>query len=466
MNRKTFLIVLVIFFAISLSAYPSKLIVNVAAPLGPDNTADVQAALDQCVGYSGPGCTVQLAAGIYKTKQLFAKDFHGTFKGRGMDVTIIQALPNLPVSQEQPIVWNSPPSVDNHYPMLVLFFGGDISVSDMTIRALEPNQLEEWNIVEGERTTYMWALLDFMGQSEKMNVVVTRVELQGAYDESGPAYSDHYNATGLSLDPYPTLYHPSPGYLSGTFRISACRFDTFVEGIAAGFLREAPLTIGGSPSEANLIQNCDYGAVLINLDSSVVNFSHNDVSVVGPSAFGGIVAYQSPELGSIETPTSFLIDHNSFKAHGSSESGIAILDLFGAGKTADVVISNNEIFIQPSENGPAFAGIQNVFTEGTVISNNRIVGSGLFGIVLFGDTQAMVKGNNVDGLAAGVAAIYLDSGTSNCTVVGSGKKTNVLDEGINNTLVGVNNMNGNSPGPAIREAMKRKMEMIKSLRKW
>jgi len=45
------------------------------------------------------------------------------------------------------------------------------------------------------------------------------------------------------------------------------------------------------------------------------------------------------------------------------------------------------------------------------------------------------------------------------------KKTNVYDEGVNNTLVGVNNMQGNPPKPAIRDAMKRKMEMIKFIRK-
>lgn len=64
-----------------------------------------------------------------------------------------------------------------------------------------------------------------------------------------------------------------------------------------------------------------------------------------------------------------------------------------------------------------------------------------------------------------IAAIYLASGTSDSTVVGSMKKTNVYDEGVNNILVVANNMQGNPPGPAIRDAIKRKAEMIKSLRK-
>ena len=182
--------------------------------------------------------------------------------------------------------------------------------------------------------------------------------------------------------------------------------------------------------------------------------------------------------GPIETPSSFLIQHNRIKASGSYEDGILILDegfLFGEGKTGDFVISNNEITIEPSQGTPAYAGIQTDFTVGTVISNNRIVGSGLFGISVEGDTQAMVKANNLQKVTADVAPIGLMTNlwfapdlvlpTADSTVVGSGDKTNVFDEGINNTLVGVNNMQGNPPGTAIRDAMKRKMEMIKSLRR-
>lgn len=470
---KGLFIVLGVFFGISISAMAAGLVVNVPAPSGGDDTAVVQAALDQCVG-PNPGCTVQLAAGTYLTKQLFAKDFHGTFKGKGMDVTIIQALPNLPVSQEN-LVWNSPPSRDNPYPMLVLFFGGDITVSDMTIRALEPNPVEGWYSGElATPTTLMWGILEFMGES-KMNVVVNRVALEGVHDESQPDY-DHYNATGLSIDPYPPFVGSSPGYLSGTFRVSACRFDTLLEGIFVALLHDARFTIGGSPSEANLIQSCDWGTLFVDLDSSVVDFSHNDVHVVGPGANAGFGAGQR-FVGPIETPSSFLVQHNRIKATGSYEDGVFIADQapgYGEGKTGDFAISDNTITIEPSANGPALAGIQSDLTEGTVISNNRIVGSGLLGISIEGDTQCMVKGNNVNDVMAEVAPIGLMTNlwfyppdsipTSNSTVVGSGGKTNVYDEGVSNTLVGVNNMQGNPPGPAIRDAMKRKMELIKSVR--
>jgi parallel beta-helix repeat protein len=464
---KGLFIFLSVFFGISISAMAAGLVVNVPAPSGGDDTVVVQAELDQCVTY-GSGCTVQLAAGTYLTKQLFAKDFHGTFKGMGMDVTIIQALPNLPVSQEQS-VWNSPPSKNNPYPMLVLFFGGDITVSDMTIRDLEPEPIAGWYDY-GQTTpiTSLWGILEFMGQSA-MNVVVTRVALKGVYDESVIGY----NAVGLSIDPYPPIDYPTPGYLSGTFRVSACRFDTLLEGIFVAVLHEARLTIGGSPSEGNLIQNCGIGAWLLDLDSSVADLSYNDVHVVGPGAWGGLAAFQRWAVP-IETPSSFLVQHNRVKATGSYEDGIWTWDLApwsGEGKTGNFVISNNEITLETSNNVPAGDGIESVNSEGTIISNNRIVGSGWGGIAIWGDTQTTVKANNVDKVTPAVAPAPISLLTfdpfvaNNCIVVGFGKKTNVYDEGVNNTLVGVNNMQGNPPGPAIRDAMKRKMEMIKSIRK-
>jgi parallel beta-helix repeat protein len=465
MNRKTCLLVLVIFFAISLSVYPANFTVNVAAPSGGDDTAVVQAALDTCVAH-GLGCTVQLAAGTYMTQQLFAGNFHGTFKGKGMDVSIIQALP-LKGNPDNPGFLN-PPSVTNPYPFLVTFLEGDIVVSDMTIKDLETIPIPDgWYDQDGFFGTYLFALLQFMGESP-MNVVVERVGFEGT--QSVP-FTDGYNViVGPSFG---TFHDPLGRQLPGTFRVSSCRSINLLHGIWATALRDAHVIIGGSPSAGNVITNCNTGGGFANLSNSSVVYSHNNASVIGPVSWAGFFALQ--ELF-VEMPTSFLIKHNNLKVSGSYESGIWIDDfgpLFGSGKLADAVISNNTIVIEPSEYGPAAVGIETTDTVGTLIFNNHIVGSGLLGISIEGSTQCMVKANNVNGLTADIAPIALWTPpwlippipTTDSTVVGSGKKTNVYDEGINNTLVGVNNMNGNPPGPAIRDAMKRKMEAIKSLPK-
>jgi hypothetical protein len=69
-------------------------------------------------------------------------------------------------------------------------------------------------------------------------------------------------------------------------------------------------------------------------------------------------------------------------------------------------------------------------------------------------------GNNLQNLDADVASIWLGLDTSNCAVVGGSAKGNVLDEGTDNVIAGVNNMGGNPPGPNIREAMERKLEIL------
>jgi parallel beta-helix repeat protein len=477
MKCRTICLLLGIPLLLCIPALAADYVIQVGPPVGTDNTDQVQGALNECVNLHPGGCTVQLSAGTYLTSQLFAKDFHGTFKGKGMDVTIIQALPALDVSTEIP-VWNSPPSLDNKYPMLILFFGGDITVSDMTIRDLEINPTKGWHDYQGhvdfwiwhqDPNTWLWSVLEFMGESA-MNVVVTRVALQGASDESVPGL-DIYNAAGLSIDPYPPIDSPAPGYLAGTFLVSACRIDTLQQGIYAAVLHDAQLTIGGSPSAANLIQNCGYDATLIDLDSSSVDFSYNDVSAVGPTAFAGFMVAQYVVVP-IEVPSSFLVQHNRLKATGADEDAIWVADLapwYGEPKTGNFVISNNDITIMPTEDRIAGDGIETYQTEGSIISNNRIVGSGWTGIAIWEDTRAMIKANNVQNVVAGFfypAPISLMDMTNNCTVVGFGSKTNVYDEGVNNTLIGVNRVQGNAPlGPAIRDAMERKREMIKSMRK-
>src|SRR5208282_4899143 len=104
----------------------------VAPPNGKDDTANIQAALDACVA-RGPGCTVQLQAGRYLTKQVVVYNFRGTFKGMGIDRTTIEALPNLPVTNLT-VTSCQPNLTDCIWPGLFEFVDGNISVSDLSIK--------------------------------------------------------------------------------------------------------------------------------------------------------------------------------------------------------------------------------------------------------------------------------------------------------------------------------------------
>ncbi len=89
------LIVLAFVFAAPAIAGGGRHTVSVPPPGGADDTASIQAALDQCVAH-GPGCTVQLAAGTYRTSQLLAYDFKGTFKGMGPSEASSRHCPTCP----------------------------------------------------------------------------------------------------------------------------------------------------------------------------------------------------------------------------------------------------------------------------------------------------------------------------------------------------------------------------------
>jgi hypothetical protein len=89
-----------------------------------------------------------------------------------------------------------------------------------------------------------------------------------------------------------------------------------------------------------------------------------------------------------------------------------------------------------------------------LIKNNKF--SGIYGIVvepIFGEgNRCLLLGNNVHQVSE--IGVYLGEGTYGCTVVGGSNKTNVLDLGTDNVLVGVNNM-GTGVGPQIAALMRK-----------
>jgi hypothetical protein len=90
-----------------------------------------------------------------------------------------------------------------------------------------------------------------------------------------------------------------------------------------------------------------------------------------------------------------------------------------------------------------------------LIKNNVFQGAvGLAFEQTFGEgNTCLIKGNDVQKVTD--VGIYLGPGTTGCTVIGGNNKTNVLDLGTGNTLIGVNNM-GTGVGPTIRHFLKNK----------
>jgi len=101
-------------------------------PTGTDDTANIQCALDHAV--TQRGSTVLLRAGVYHTGQIAETGFIGTFRGAGMDETIIKTLDRTLKVTPTDFFVNPPTPEDgaNPWPSIFAFVGGDIVISDLS----------------------------------------------------------------------------------------------------------------------------------------------------------------------------------------------------------------------------------------------------------------------------------------------------------------------------------------------
>lgn len=180
-----------------------------------------------------------------------------------------------------------------------------------------------------------------------------------------------------------------------------------------GFIGETPPPISGTfKVVGSTFRNVGSGTPIVNLYQAKVVINNNTFEDVVFGMDGGDFVYSSLEFS-----------HNKVKAYIG-------MDIYNIYALEDV--------------GSTF-----------LIKNNRFQGA--LGPILeqtFGDgNECLFLGNNVQRVTE--IGILLGSEISGCRVVGGNNKTNVLDLGTGNVLVGVNNM-GTGVGPAIRTLLKMK----------
>ena len=212
---------LVLFLILPTTASGGGSTIRVAPPNGTDDTANIQAALNACVA-KGPGCTVQLGAGTYLTKQVVVYNFRGTFKGMGIDSTTIEALPNLPVNMPDLTVASCQPNLTTCiWPSLFEFVDGSISVSDLSIKITAVPATQSW-VSEDTTYTMLYEVLGFMGQ-HPTNVSIDRIRMEGQPSDlstdwgynvvNGVHYSGELPRSSAPHDYY---------FLSGRFAWAGC----------------------------------------------------------------------------------------------------------------------------------------------------------------------------------------------------------------------------------------------------
>jgi hypothetical protein len=155
-----------------------------------------------------------------------------------------------------------------------------------------------------------------------------------------------------------------------------------------------------------------YASPLSNLDNTTVLISHNNYEDVFIATDGADLMYST-------------IEYSYNKINGA----VMGLDFWNSDPQEDIgstfLVKNNQFWAD-------FAGV--AFEQTFGLGN-----------------QCLLLGNNVQQVSDN--GIYLGPGIHGCTVVGGSNKTNVLDLGTDNVLIGVNNM-GSGVGPTIQLFMK------------
>jgi hypothetical protein len=448
----------------------------VVAPTGGDDTANLQCAFDAAAA----GGTVQLMNGTYSIGQIAVNEFHGSFVGAGKEQTTITTLPEELLC---PGTW----------PILLQFTEGDIRVADLTFDITDPYPCREW-----------WNPVDDPGLLYPHKDLAVIVAIGGEIlDSSHDFEPDDYVHANSSFEnvafrgtiaPGPASYWPiieqDPTYfgvLTGIFiagpvvadtdgigrsipmvgihSVTNCSFEKTWQAMVTLDLSESTLTVGGSTRQGNRFANVKFALRALDHDASPVEFSHNTVVDVAPYGTA-VLAMQTDRPDTCDydwpSPTQYLISRNTFDVAGPVDA-ISIMDfgpVSGQGSKVHAVVSQNRIHLGDGEWG----GVWGLGAQDVLVTNNKITGSGMAGIY-FGyqglpSSGWTIIGNNVQHLESDVAAIWLGPGTSLCTVAGGSNKTNVLDQGTDNIIAGLNTTGGNPPGPEIREAMQRKLEIL------
>jgi hypothetical protein len=443
--------------AVVIAAPPWGNVIQVQQPgsgPGANDTLNIQNALNACAG-KGPNCTVQLQAGTYHTSQLVAYNFRGTFKGAGQRSTTIQALKHLSVGWPD----SGPICAPNTctWPMLIIFVGGTIEVSDLTIS--EPwTGTDEVTPTTAWTWTYLYDLLAFTGQS-RTDASLDRVSLTGAPDPTTSSFdygdTSNYAAgqggwnliNGVDYSPFNTS--GSGDFwgvaLTGSFGVRNSTVSWAYNPIALdGPHAHVLVTIGGAPGAGNTLSNAGGDIDLESAQSSIFDISYNTLAVTNT---GMSVWYDPNEPTS---PSQYLIHDNRFAPQwGCGCAGIELYDNPVA-PYIQARIWNNTINAAFDNDGIWIVG-----TKGATITGNTLTsaaGGGEVGIALVGTTHTSVIANNVGGFGVDptydLAQIWLSPpypdadyygyplpAASSNLVACLNRSDQVMDQGTNNTLV-------------------------------
>ena len=468
--------------AVVIAAPPWGNVIQVQPPghgTGADDTANIQNALNSCVG-KGPNCTVQLQAGTYHSNVLVTNNFNGTFKGAGKGQTTIQALPKLLVNFTPGCL---PNLADCRYPTFITFVDGNVEVSDLALDFTGASPGTETTLypIWGGQYIGLVTALEFTGHAG--NASVDRVSVTGSADHTTTNLGyDLFGGYGFSVlqgimfDGWLPAAAGSSDFAtrSGTFSVRSSSVSTVWDAVLVnGAVAGSQVTIGGSPWAGNQITDVDFG-IDVGGANSTFDISYNNIAATNAASeqmnHAGVLVEPSGGTfaGLVSRLSQFSIHDNTIAvsdACGCTMVGIWLQDANqSAGASAHwfrATILHNSIALPTTsvQAGEGKEGMDVNNITGTVISGNTITGTSAGtwdAISLWGNdptwlpaTNNVVMGNDVRGLTPGgiepypddlpglgLSQYYLDPTTNHNLVVCTRRGDTAYDAGTSNAVIG------------------------------
>jgi len=448
-------------------------------PTGVDDTANLQHAFDLALA-AGPGSTVQLAPGNFRIGHIEVPDFKGYFKGAGQDLTVIDSLPGLDC---QSLVNN------NKEPALLYFIRGYPRISDLTFHITPKGPCAPYHMDihgDGWLDSNIFPLvvstspLDIhtdcdVNRIEQVSASIERITIWGEDGDQpngpdSPLWPNIYEGVYLGgTFPLMNGWENCPyqqKFAQGQFRVVQSTFRNALLGLALEAMYNSQVVTGGSPKDGNTFDYTIYGLFQCDTYASNSEYSHNRLDHISANGFtlcsGGMSAVPFTQAGS-----NVVYRQNDITAEGWANAFVLgdVDNLASTSSPPHVVIQNNRLKLLPDFVWGIFivGGL-----EDPLILNNQFEGNSDFAIVAGYDGLSrggLIKGNNLNGYTlynGSPYKIWLGADTESYVVVGEPAET-VLDEGTNNLIVGNGRHGHQQLGQAIQEAMKHKMEILKSL---
>lgn len=450
------------------------------SPTNSDDTANIQQAFDLAKA-AGPGSTVRLTAGNFRTRFIEVQDFDGNFKGAGQGATVIDTFADQDCQSQ----------VDrDQWPTLFQFIHGYPRVSDLSFHITPPNPCHPYlNTYFGPEwmdsfisvlliTASPWkAATDCeVIQKEKVSASVTHVTIEGEAGqrlngETDPFFSNVLDAIWvggtITTHAWDGVCAFTSKFGQGVYRLTDNMFRKVSGGVNPYGVYNSSVVISGNTFDTA-------GTPILDSDhsGSVTEISHNRmVNIFGLGIFTFQGGYPTRPL--IQAASVFNIHDNEISVYGGG-NGITAWDddnlgppyagYPSTGKRLVLIVRDNHFRLDPANSwGVWLEGV-----DDALILNNKFSGSSA-PVVYAGSwgpsRRGIIAGNDLSKYTLSDGSPYkivLEAGTDHYLVTGVPVEA-VNDLGTNNLIGGKKSQIRDWINQALRDELGQKMDWIKRM---